>query len=54
MISEFRALPEADRQEVVVTILRETLASGYGSPDDEALIAAADSVFLEFDRRESE
>lgn len=33
---------------------RGELAAGYGAPDDEALVAAAASVFLEFDRREPE
>ena len=54
VISEFRALPEAERQEVAVAILRETLTVGYDAPDDDALILAADAVFLDLERRESE
>ncbi len=45
-------LPEAEREEVVAEILRRAAMSEHSVPDDQELLAAADRLFLELDRRE--
>jgi len=52
VIEDFEALPEDDKQLVVREILRRTTTDDYPTLDDNALILAADEVFLELDRRE--
>ena len=53
-LETFETLPDPDKQEVAVEILRHTLAESYSSPDDSDLVFAADQLFLELDRRESQ
>lgn len=54
LLESFEALSDPDRQVVTVEILRRTAAAEYRLPDDENLVFAADQVFLELDRRESQ
>jgi len=52
ILESFEALPEPDKEAVVVEILRRATAAPYPTMEDEDLIFAADQVFLELDRRE--
>ncbi len=54
IVETFEALPEEDRQTVVVEILRRTAADVYPALEDKDLVLAAEQVFLELDRREQE
>jgi hypothetical protein len=51
-VGEFDALPEADREQVLVALLRRAAGEPHDLPNDEDLVAAADRVFQELDRRE--
>jgi len=51
-VGEFDALPESERQEVLAELLRRAAAGPHDLPNDQDLIAAADEVFRELDRRE--
>ncbi len=51
-VGEFDALPEADREQVLAELLRRAAAEPHELPNDEDMVAAADEVFLELDRRE--
>ena len=51
-LRSFKALPPSDQHDVLVQLLREPIEAGYESPSDDQLIAAADLVFLEYDRAE--
>jgi hypothetical protein len=53
-IETFEALPDDDKQAVVVEILRRTAAEDYPSLDEAELVLAADQVFLDLDRREEQ
>jgi hypothetical protein len=52
VLKTFETLPEPDKQDVVVEILRHTLEGDYSSLDDSDLMLVADQVFLELDRHE--
>jgi len=54
LLESFEALPEMERAEVAAAILRRVAWSKHTTPDDLDLTAAADSVFLEFDRDENQ
>jgi hypothetical protein len=49
LLDSFDALPERERHEVAVELLRRVAPSA--ELPDEALVAAADEVFLELDAR---
>jgi hypothetical protein len=51
-VGEFDALPEADREQVLAELLRRVAAGPHDLPNDKDMIAAADQVFQELDRRE--
>lgn len=51
-VGEFEALPEAAREEVLAELLRRAAAGRHDLPNEQDLIAAADEVFQELDRRE--
>ena len=53
-LQTFEKLPEPDKHTVAVEILRQTLDEEYSSPDDSELAFAADQLFLELDRRETQ
>ena len=53
LIAEFDALPEQERSEVLTELARRVGLSPHDLPRDEDLLAAADQLFVELDRRES-
>jgi hypothetical protein len=53
-LRSFKALPPSDQHEVLVQLLREPLEVRYEAPPDDELIAAAEMVFLEYDKAESQ
>lgn len=53
LLAEFEALPESERSEVVAELLRRVAMAPHDLPDDADLLASADRVFVELDRRES-
>jgi hypothetical protein len=52
MLEEFEALPDQERSELVAELARRVALAPHGVPQDEDLVAAADRLFTEFDRRE--
>ncbi len=52
VLDAFEQLPAAERDEVVMELLRRAAASTHQSPTDDDLVRAADDVFLELDRSE--
>jgi hypothetical protein len=52
LVASFESLPETDKHEVLAELLSRTLKSNYSSPSNDELLAAADEIFLELDRRE--
>jgi len=54
LIDSFEALPEQEKHEVLAQLLRRLMDSPYSLPTDEELTQAADLVFQEYDRRESQ
>jgi len=53
LLESFEALSEADRREVLEQLLRRAAELPHSFPSDDELVAAADAVFQEFDRREA-
>jgi DNA-directed RNA polymerase subunit H (RpoH/RPB5) len=53
LIEEFDALPEEERSEVLAELARRAGLSPHDLPRDEDLLAAADQLCVELDRRES-
>ena len=51
-LRSFKALPPSDQHDVLVQLLREPIEASYEAPSDDELVAAADLVFLEYDRSE--
>ena len=51
-LRSFKALPPSDQHEVLVQLLREPIEVKYEVPSDEELVAAAESVFLDYDKAE--
>jgi len=54
LLDTFDSLPENERQEVALEILRRTAFAEHNVPSESELTAAADEVFLELDTRESQ
>ncbi len=52
LLDEFDALPDRERSEVVAELARRVAFSPHDLPQNEDLVAAADRLFVEFDRRE--
>jgi hypothetical protein len=52
LLDDFDALPDTDRSELVAELARRVASGPHDLPDDDDLIAAADRVFAELDRRE--
>jgi hypothetical protein len=52
LLDEFDALQEGDRAEVLAELLRRVALSPHELPDSDDLVAAADEIFVELDRRE--
>ncbi|MGQ0619219.1 MAG: hypothetical protein ACT4QA_04745 [Panacagrimonas sp.] len=54
LLASFNTLPEKSQKEVLVSLLRVPIEAPYTSPTDEQLRRAAEAVFLELDRRETQ
>ena len=52
LLAEVEALPEAERQQVIAALLRRARTESHEAPDDADLVAAADAIFQDLDRRE--
>ena len=52
LIEEFDALPDRDRPEVVAELARRVALVPHDLPQDDDLVAAADRLCTELDRRE--
>jgi hypothetical protein len=52
LLEQFEALPDAERSEVVAELARRIALSPHEAPADDDLVAAADRLFTELDRRE--
>jgi hypothetical protein len=52
LLEQFEALPEQERSELVAELARRVALASHDAPADEDLIAAADRLFIELDRRE--
>ena len=53
LLDEFDALPDPERSEVVAELVRRIAFLPHELPQDEDLVATADRLFVELDRRES-
>ena len=54
VLDAFDSLPDAEREEVMVELLRRAARSDHEAPSDQDLVAAAERVFLELDRSENQ
>ncbi len=54
LINEYDALPQDARRQVLAELLRRAALEPHDLPTEDDLVAAADRVFLELDRREHE
>lgn len=52
LLDEIEALPDDIRAEVVTELVRRVAFAPHDLPTDTDLVAAADHLFLELDRRE--
>jgi hypothetical protein len=52
LLEQFEALPDQERSELVAELARRVALAPHDAPTDDDLIAAADRLFVEFDRRE--
>lgn len=52
LVAEVAALPERQRQEVIAALLQRAKTEPHDLPEDADLVAAADALFQELDRRE--
>jgi hypothetical protein len=53
VLTAFDELPPAAREEVVSELLRRVAQSEHAPLSDDELVAAADQVFVDLDRREN-
>ena len=53
-IASFEALPEEEKHDVLIQLLRWLADVPYSAPSDEELTQAADLVFQEYDRHEAQ
>jgi hypothetical protein len=52
LLDEFEALPDQDRSELVAELARRVALAPHDLPQDADLVAAADRLFTELDRRD--
>jgi hypothetical protein len=52
LLEEFDALPDRDRSQLVAELARRVALAPHDLPDNEDLLAAADRLLSELDRRE--
>ncbi len=50
IVEDFETLPDNEKREVLANLLRISRSIEYPEISDEELLAAADQVFLEYDR----
>lgn len=53
-LRSFKALPQADQHEVLVSLLRLPIEAEYVAPTDDELVSAAEQVFLALDQAETQ
>lgn len=53
IVHDFEGLPDSEKREVLVSLLRISREIEYPTISDEELTASADAVFAEYDRREA-
>ena len=53
IVEDFANLPDQEKREVLANLLRISRDIEYPEVSDEELVATADALFLEYDRRES-
>ena len=54
VLEAYELLQDSEREEVLAELIRRAAHSDHQGPSDEELVEAADRVFLEYDRSESE
>ena len=54
ILEDFANLPDPEKREVLANLLRISREIEYPEVSDEELVASADALFVEYDRRESE
>ncbi len=54
LLEQFEALPEGDRAEIVAELARRVALAPHDLPSDDDLLASADRLFTDLDRRESQ
>lgn len=54
VLDAFDSLPVAEREQVMVELMRRAALGDHEAPSEDELIAAADRIFLELDRHERE
>lgn len=52
LLEQFDALPDDERSELVAELARRVALATHDAPADDDLIAAADRLFTDLDRRE--
>jgi hypothetical protein len=52
LLDDFEALPDRDRSELVAELARRVSLASHDLPQEDDLLAAADRLFTELDRRE--
>lgn len=52
LLEQFDALPDRDRSELLAELVRRVALAPHDLPQDDDLVAAADRLFLDLDRRE--
>jgi hypothetical protein len=53
LLGEFDALPEGDKHQAAVEILRRLSSAGHGDLPESALVEAAEELFLALDAEEA-
>ena len=51
-LRSFKALPQPDQHDVLVSLLRLPIEAEYSMPSDDELLYVANQIFLELDRTE--
>lgn len=54
VLEAFEALPAKEREEVLAELIRRAASRDYEPIHDDDLTAAADRIFVDYDRSESE
>ncbi len=54
IVEDFANLPDPEKREVLANLLRISREIEYPEVSDEELVASADALFVDYDRRESD